>query len=82
LQRSIKIKISKKRSINIISDMVAFKPVNERLCSDVKQIVRPKHCLSKVTPVKMPLFQISRMPPEAPSDSIKSNLSNLLGANL
>ena len=30
LQRSIEIKISKKRSINIISDMVAFKPVNER----------------------------------------------------
>ena len=32
-------------------------------------------------PEKIELFQITRMPPEAPDEGMKENLSNLLGAN-
>ena len=50
------------------------------MCWEVKDKVMPKECLSMVWPKKIALFQITKIPPEAPSEGMKSNLSKRRGA--
>jgi len=47
----------------------------------VKESVSPKLCLSTVIAEKVALFQMTKIPQEAPRDGTKSNLSNLRGIN-
>jgi hypothetical protein len=46
------------------------------LNKEVKEIAKPKAILSTMTPTKDALFQITRMPPKAPKEGMKSSISN------
>jgi hypothetical protein len=51
------------------------------LCTEVKLAVMPKLCLSRTAPANTLLHHKTRIPPEAPTDGIKSKQSKRLGAN-
>jgi hypothetical protein len=52
-----------------------------RLWQEEKLMVIAKLFFSMTCPTNKELFQMTRIPPEAPLEGIKSNLSNLFGVN-